>query len=195
MKLSKREFVSAAVAYFAETGLDPTKERVQGLATVSVKVGTEAKATREHNADIGNRLMGLLRAWEQQQYQYWQTVQGGLFNYLEQIEANLLRNQENTAGALGSRMLVPLLEHGIKGAVDSYMARTLAERVLLKVRGKEESEWAGTTQNSDIFRDQQVMAILHEVAAVPQPTAAALSKKPQAVAVPARVPLPKKKED
>ena len=46
LKIGKGEYASAAIAYFAESGLNPTAERPQGLAGVALKVGAEARSVR-----------------------------------------------------------------------------------------------------------------------------------------------------
>lgn len=64
LKISKTKYANAAVAYFAETGLNPTKERPHGLANVSSKVAQETLAVKELNVEIGNRLISIIRGWE-----------------------------------------------------------------------------------------------------------------------------------
>lgn len=191
--MSNSKFASAAIAYFAESGLDPTAERVLNLSAVAMKVNTESQAVQQRVDDVGNRLMSMLRAWEQQQYQYQQTVQNNLYNYLEQVERNLLVHQQNTLGIVSTRILSPLLEHGLRGTIDSYMTRALTERVLLKVRNKDESEWEGQSQNHDQAREKKLEDIMKKLANLPAPAAAVLTQVPLAVATPARGPGPIKK--
>jgi hypothetical protein len=152
LKMSKVKYASAAIAFFAESGLDPTAERPAGLADVNSKVSIETRAVRVQNADIGNRLIGIMRTWEKALYGFLQQQQAGTLNYLEQIENNIIRHQV----AVETSFLSPLVELVIKGGQDSYIARMLTERVHIKMTGKEDSSSEASNKHYNAQRDANV---------------------------------------
>ncbi|QKG55087.1 hypothetical protein [Hymenobacter sp. BRD67] len=119
LKLSKRAYASAAVAYFATTGLNPTKEQPKGLASVALKVDEETLAIRAQNVDIGNRLISLLRGWERNLYSFLQQQQQTTYDYLEQIEANMLQHQ----GTVETILLAPMVEQLFKVNLEAFITR------------------------------------------------------------------------
>jgi hypothetical protein len=150
LKMSKTKYASAAIAFFAESGLDPTAERPGGLADVNAKVSIETLAVRRQNADIGNRLMGIMRTWEKSLYGFLQEQQAGTLSYLEQIENNIIQHQV----AVESELLAPMVELIISGSVEAQTARLYGVRTHLHVTGKkEESAWA---VENDTVRTQRI---------------------------------------
>ena len=131
LKMSKSIYASAAIAFFAEAGLDPTKERPAGLAEVTATVIKEARTTRVQQVEIGNRTISILRAWEKALYGFLQQQQGGTLNYLEQIENAILRHQV----ALETSFLSPMVEMMVKSNIEIYINRVLTERTNLRVSG------------------------------------------------------------
>lgn len=99
LKMTKSNFASAAVAYFTETGLDPRKVSKASLAKVEQRVVQETYDVREHNANIGNRLVGVIRIFERNISLMVQQQQAGTFKYLEEIERNMRWSGANGHGA------------------------------------------------------------------------------------------------
>lgn len=153
LKVSNSKYASAAIAFFAESGLDPTAERPAGLAHLGEKVADETKMVRKQNTEIGNRLIGLLRTWEKNQYVFLQQQQQGMLNYLEQIENNIIRHQV----AIETSFLSPLVELVIRGNQESYITRLLAEEIQLKVMGKTENTFEAMHLHYTAQRDDKVV--------------------------------------
>lgn len=125
LKIGKGEFASAAIAYFAETGLDPTKERPQGLANVSAKVSQETLAVRQQNVEIGSRLISIIRGWEKNLYTFMQQQQQTTYNYMELIESNILQHQV----MVETNLLAPMVEQLFKVNMEANLTRELATRL------------------------------------------------------------------
>lgn len=180
LKMSKAKFTSAAITFFAESGLDPTQERPQGLAGVSQKVEAGVANVRTHNADIGNRLYAMTRGFEKTIYQFMQQQQHATYAYMEAVESNLLRHLV----ALETNLLNPMIEEIVKGNIEAYVGRIIGERAYLKVSGRAAEEWGGQHEKFSGERDQLVVASLREFIKehkVPVPRA---SIKPGATPVP-----------
>ncbi|WP_157530913.1 hypothetical protein [Hymenobacter norwichensis] len=182
--MSKRKYANAAIAYFAETGLDPTKERPHGLANVSAKVSHETLAVRQQNADIGNRLISILRGWEKTLYGFLQQQQAGTVNYLQQIESNLLAHQV----AVETSYLAPMVEQLFKVNLEAFVIRDFAVQLFAKAQNMPASSADTQMQLVTNGRDQQLATAVREFIKtnnVPTPT---LSPKPQVPATPAKLP-------
>ena len=68
LNVTQVKYASAAIAYFAATGLDPTKEQPKGLANVSSKVDEVERNVRTQNHEIGTRLIQIIRTWDVRAY-------------------------------------------------------------------------------------------------------------------------------
>ena len=135
LKVSKTKCANAAVAYFAATGLDPTKEQTQGLAGVNAKVDKETLAVRAQNVEIGNRLIGIIRGWEKNLYTFMQQQQQTTYGYLEQIESNILQHQVTVE----TNLLAPMVEHLFKVNLEAMTTRGLATRLFIEATQKADS--------------------------------------------------------
>ena len=185
LKLTKREYASAAIAFFAEAGLNPTKERPAGLAEVTATVIKEARTTRVQQVEIGNRTISILRAWEKALYGFLQQQQGGTLNYLEQIENDILRHQV----ALETNFLSPMVEMMVKSNIEIYINRVLTERTNLRVSGSEQAGWAAANKGLNDDRDAQIVVQMREFIktnGVPVPQ---LAPKPLVPATPPKAPM------
>lgn len=186
LKVSQREYASAAIAYFAESGLDPTKERPQGLAAIASKVGQETFAVRKQNVEIGERQISIIRQWEKTLYGFLQQQQAGTLNYLEQIENNILRHQ----AAVESDLLAPLVKQVIQANVEAQMARVYAVRTHHQLMGeKEEQQWLAANQGVKGKRDQQLLTRLRTFTETNKVTLPSQTPKPQVPATPAKSPM------
>lgn len=152
LRISKSKYASAAIDYFATNGLDPTKAGISELAQLRTLIGETNYEVRKHNADIGNRLVAILRTWEANQYKFMQTQQGGILGYLEDIEANILNHQV----AVESRVLAPLLERLVRTGVETHMNRVLTEILLLKLDDKKHPYLAADLKNTNADYDGQL---------------------------------------
>ena len=185
LKMSKTKYASAAIAFFAENGLDPTKERPAGLAEITATVTKEARTTRVQQVEIGNRTISILRAWEKALYGFLQQQQGGTLNYLEQIENDILRHQV----ALETNFLSPMVEMMVKSNIEIYINRVLTERTNLRVSGSEQAGWAAANKGLNDDRDAQILVEMREFIknnAVPVPK---LTPKPQVPVLPPKAPM------
>jgi len=190
LKMSKSQFASAAIAYFAETGLDPTKERPLGLANVSAKVSQETRAVRELNVEIGQRLITIMRGWEKTLYGFLQQQQAGTVNYLQQIESNLLGHQVQVE----STLLAPMVEQLFRVNLEANTTRNLAARLFVEATQKPDltkqaperyqDQVAHLNSERDVMLTKQTREFI-ATNSVPKPT---LSPKPQVPAVPVRTP-------
>ena len=64
LAITNTKYTAAAVAYFVENGLDPTADRSHGGAQIERRVAEETRVVRVHTADVGNRLVVIIRTWE-----------------------------------------------------------------------------------------------------------------------------------
>jgi hypothetical protein len=121
-KVGKGEYASAAIAYFAATGLNPLKEQPEGLAGVARKVDQETYAVRKQNVEIGNRLISIIRQWEKTLYGFLQQQQQATYGYLELIESNILQHQVTVE----TNLLAPMVEQLFKVFMEANITRQLA---------------------------------------------------------------------
>lgn len=185
LDINNGKYASAAIAFFAEAGLDPTKERPAGLAEVTATVIKEARTTRVQQVDIGNRTISILRAWEKALYGFLQQQQGGTLNYLEQIENAILRHLVTVE----TNLLSPMVEMMVKNNIETYMGRVIAERTGLHMTGKKESEWDAANRAMNDDRDQQLIIQMREFIktnGVPVPQ---LAPKPLVPVLPPKAPM------
>lgn len=185
LKLTKGEYASAAIAYFAENRLDPTKAPAQSFAHVTKTVAQEARSIRVQNVDIGNRLISILRNWEKSLYGFLQQQQGGTLNYLEQIESDILRHQV----AVETNILAPMVEMMVKNNLESYIGRVIGERTNLFVTGKKDTEWAAANKAVNDDRNQKVVVQMREFIKTNNVPAPTLAPKPQVPVLPPKAPV------
>lgn len=184
LKLSKRKYGNAAIAYFAETGLNPTKERPHGLANVSSKVAVETQAVKELNVEIANRIISILRNWEQALYGFMQQQQAGTLNYLEQIESNILAHQVQVE----SSYFAPMIEQLIKANLEAYIGRGFAAQLLMKSTNQPEGSYQKQMEVSDNGRDTQLTLRMREFITTNSVAKPEMSPKPQILPVPPKAP-------
>lgn len=158
LNMSKSKYASAAIAFFAESGLDPTEERPQALAELGRKVGEGVANVRAHNANIGNNLFALNRAIERTVLGYLQQQQLSINSYLEAIESNMLRHLV----ALETNLLQPMLEQIFTARYEAQVLRGLNQEMYLKQLGQDESHWNRINQNLVADRDKLLAAGLQE---------------------------------
>ncbi len=152
LKVSKIKYANAAVAYFAESGMDPTKERPLGLASISSKVSEETLKIREQNVEHGHRLISIIRGWEKNLYGFMQQQQLSTNTYLELIESNILRHQV----LVESNLLAPMVEQVVTAKTEARLARVVGEHSHLKIMGLPLTDLAWVTDDHDEVRDRDV---------------------------------------
>ncbi|WBA44034.1 hypothetical protein [Hymenobacter canadensis] len=184
LKLKNSEYANAAIAYFAENGLDPTKAATQSFAHVTKTVAQEARSIRVQNVDIGNRLISILRNWEKGLYGFLQQQQGGSLTYLEQSVVQILRHQV----ALETNLLSPMVEMLVRTNLEAYTGRVIGERTNLFVTGKKDSEWPAANKAVNDDRDQKVVVQMREFIKNHNVPAPSLPTKPQVPATPPKAP-------
>ena len=135
LKMSKSKFASAAIAYFAENGLDPTANVSEGLAGLNAAVRQETARGRTQAALIGNRIMSVIRTWEKNQYTFLQEQQAKSLNYLEQIE-NTLHRQHT---AVETNLLTPMASMLIRAEIEQADIRYLSALTIMKAENYDEA--------------------------------------------------------
>ena len=146
LKMSKRKYANAAIAYFAENGLDPTANVSEGLAGLNAAMLKETMQGRAQAALIGNRIMSVMRTWEKNQYTFMQEQQAKLLNYLEQME-NTLHRQHT---AVETNLLTPMASMLINTELEVDTLRDLgatAVMILKKVADSEHDRYLEVGRN------------------------------------------------
>ena len=136
--ITNGKFASAAVDFFIRNGLDPTDPTVKTMDSLEVVLRKEMAAGFEELADkttqntnkVGNRLVTILRAWERDSYEFMLQQQKQTHNYIEQVEANLLKSFV----AMETHMLAPMHEQIAKVNGEATMALFLTERILSRAK-------------------------------------------------------------
>ena len=184
LKIGKGAYASAAIAYFAESGLNPEAAQGETLASFSNRQKEEGRANRQQTVDVGNRLISIMRTWEKANYAFMQQLQAGTVNHMEQIESNLLQQLVG----LESSYFVPLVEMIMKSNIETFFGRVIGEKMDLRVRGKEDSEWAEPHKRLNEHRDKQLVDLMRDFIKNNRLEKPTLSPKPQALALPVRAP-------
>lgn len=191
LKIGKSAYASAAVAYFAERGLNPTAELPQTLADIRKLVVQEARTTRVQQVDIGNRIISINKTWEKALYGFLQQQQGTTLDYLEQIESSILQHQV----AIALNRLLPMIELMISCSTEAYIGRVIAERMNLFIRGKNDNEWSAVNKHNNDSRDRLMLNELREFiktnnVPAPKPAPKPLVMAPPHIAPPAPITAP-----
>ena len=184
LKLTKGEYASAAIAHFAESGLNPVAARAETLAAFANRLREEGRAGRQQTVDVGTRLIAIMRTWEKTLYVFLQQMEGGMVNHMEQIESNLLQQLVG----LESSYFAPMVELMVKNNIESYIGRVVAERTGLAVTKKDDSEWYAVNQAMNKDRDQQLVIQMREFMKNNRLDKPILSPKPQPPSIPVKAP-------
>jgi hypothetical protein len=121
LRLTEIRFVSAAVTYFAEAGLDPTVERPQRLQDLGTHLREEARTNRA----LTEGITSFLKQYEKSIYSYLRDQQISTNNYLQQIENTLLQHQV----AVETNLIRPMVEHVCEGILEANATRKLVTRL------------------------------------------------------------------
>ena len=136
LEMTMSKYASAAIAYFAENGLDPTANVTEGLAGLSATLLKETMQGRGQAALIGNRIMSVIRTWEKNQYTFLQEQQAKLLNYLEQME-NTLHRQHT---AVETNLLTPMASMLINTELEVDTLRDLGATAVMILKKVADSE-------------------------------------------------------
>jgi hypothetical protein len=180
--MSNTDYTSAAIAYFAENGLDPRKMAKASLAKIENRVVQEAYDVREHNANIGNRLVSIIRTFERNMGTMIQQQQAGTFKYLEGIERNILTYLVNIEENLFSTILERVLSNGI----ESNMTRIILQTISLQLKNKPYTPESlkEITLNYDRQRDEQLVIVGQKLVESKRVERPKISLKPTIVELP-----------
>jgi len=180
LKMNNAEYASAAIAYFAKSGLDPREEHLLDGPLTRSKISEGVANVRAHNADIGNRLFALTRGFEKTMYLFMQQQEHNMNVYLEGIEGNLMRRLVS----MEANLLLPLVEHVLRGAGDAYIGRSLGERIYLELLKKPASLWDEQNEKLTGEREQSLVAELRKFMTDHKIPPAASTRRPAATPVP-----------
>lgn len=190
LRVKEVRFASAAIAYFAENGLDPTVERPREFYDLGAQMSKEVRANHVLNLEIANQLFSLLQGWEKNLYAFLQQQQGSTLNYLEQIENNLLRHQVEVESSL----VKPLVQQIIRGNMEANTIRKLATKLFIEAthkadtgKKKVERYQEQKAQQDDVHTRslKSRLGKFYETQSVPKPVP---TPKPQVMAAPAKAP-------
>ncbi len=181
LKLSKRKFTSAAIAYFAKNGLDPTNSQLS-LTGLSMLVDENGVKGRELSNQIGNMFMTIIGRLEPALYGFMQQQQQTTQSYLQQIEHNLLAQQ----AAMEATFLVPLLEQVVRGGLDAEKARLVITKILFKLYDSKQvmEDADARTRENTIEREERVVKELNKILLRTASTAPQVTAQPQPVKPP-----------
>ena len=145
--MTKVKFASAAVRYFTERGLDPTKvtNMTEGIQT-RTKVSEESLAIRKQSIDIGKRLATIMRERDATLYKLLQEQHATTIDYLQQIEANILTHQV----AMETQVLSTLLERVLHNGAEATLNRAMLEVITLQLKAQPYSEQEQHIFNLDL---------------------------------------------
>lgn len=186
LNVSKTQYASAAIAYFAESGLDPTKEQRLGFAGIAQKLDAVEAAIRNQNHEIGTRLVQIIRTWEKNLYSFLQLQQASTNNYLEMIESNILQHQV----LIETNYFAPMVENLFKANLEAFIARGLTTELFVKAATLPSGSYEKQMELSNTGRDQQLVTLMREFlktnsVPLPKPT-----RRPAVAPVPLPPPKP-----
>lgn len=156
--ITNGEYASAAIAYFAESGLDPTKEQRLGFAGVAEKVAVVEQNVRNQNHEIGTRLIQIIRTWEKNLYAFMQQQQATTYNYMELIESNILQHQVTVE----SNTLAPMVEALFKSNIEAFITRSFASQLYLTSTSQPAENFPKQMERSNEERDIQLTTQMRE---------------------------------
>ena len=171
LKMSQTKYASAAIAYFAGSGLDPTKGRPQELANLSSKMSQEMMNLWMQNIENSDGIVSVIRGWERTLYGFMQQQQMSLNTYLERIESNVLRHQV----LVESNLLAPMVEQIVTTRIESNLNRTILERLYTELGKNKSISFEEAHQRHTEERDKHLVNELRELlekhpVPAPQPT-------------------------
>lgn len=169
--ISNAEYASAAISYFTERGLDPVANREREGIVLQHKI---AELERVVN-NLGNRLFGWLTQHEknlnQDLFGFLRGHEKTLFAYLQAQDRNVhehLSDQEEM-------FLMPLMRELMWTNVEALYSRRLGEQIILKILGRELTEYPAKHQEFNERRDvdarKKLDAFVENLAPAPQPLA------------------------
>ncbi|AMR25509.1 hypothetical protein A0257_22735 (plasmid) [Hymenobacter psoromatis] len=182
LPISNGEYASAAIEYFALSGLDPTAAQTKGLVAIGAKVGEASYEIRKQGAEIGNRIVAIQRVFERELFKFLQAQQTGIVGYLERIETNILDHQV----AVESQMLAPMMERLVRTGIDSHITRVLTEILMLKTKTSAfvKEELQESTRDYDAQRERRLVSEIRKLLETATLATPKISVRPQLTAAP-----------
>jgi len=182
LDITNGEYASAAIAYFAGSGLDPTKGRPQELANLSSKMGQDMLKLWMQNMENSDGIVSVIRGWEKNLYGFMQQQQMSLNTYLERIESNVLRHQV----LVESNLLAPMVEQVVTAKIEAELNRAILERLYTELGKNNALSFEDAHQRHMEVRDKHLVNELRELMEkYPVP-------EPQPTTKPAITPVPTK---
>ncbi|MBO0360735.1 hypothetical protein J0X19_22430 [Hymenobacter sp. BT186] len=148
-KHTHMEYASAAIRYFAERGLDPVVNNEREGAVIQKRIGDVEQLV----VSLGNRLFGWLTQHEKNLnkdlFGFLRSHEKALFDYLQVQEQNVhehLNDQEQY-------LLHPIIRELMLTNVEALYGRRLGEQIILKVLGREQTEYPAKHKEFNERRD------------------------------------------
>lgn len=184
--LTNSTYASAAISYFAERGLNPVSDREREGMVIQAKIDAHQATTEKMITSLGNRLFGWLTQHEKNLnsdlFGFLRGHEKALFSYLEVQDKYVhehLADQEEM-------FLLPLMRELLITNVEALFSRRLGEQIILKVLGRELSEYPAKhkefNQKRDVDAKKRLDDFVESLSPAPQPAAA----KPQPTPIPER---------
>jgi hypothetical protein len=185
---TKSAFASAAIRYFAERGLDPTVSQTASLEhkldALGHKIDGETLRIRQQNVDIANRLIGLLRGWQKDSYEFHHNVQKELINYLQSIESSILRHQLEQE----KNIFWPIIENLFRINFEASTSRGFGQLLYLISISKQDDLKAHRDRTAKDLEEEVLEMQQAYTQKYPMPTTY-LSAKPAPTPIPERKPI------
>lgn len=144
--MTATEYASAAITYFADSGINPVTEREREGMAIQGKIHDLEKVV----TTLGNRIFGWLTQHEKNTFGYLRGHEKTLFEYLQKQEQNVhehLGDQEEL-------FLAPLIREVMMTNLDARDGRNLALQAYMKLLGRDvEKEFLAKAHQHDLRRD------------------------------------------
>jgi hypothetical protein len=187
LKMNNAEYASAAIAYFAKSGLDPREEHLLDGPLTRSKISEGVANVRAHNADIGNRLFALTRGFEKTMYLFMQQQEHNMNVYLEGIEGNLMKRLV----LMEDSLLQPLVERVLRGNQEAHLGRGIG-MLIYQAMSEKSPSWGDQNKIYTKELEENLAKELKEFMTDHPIPPAKSTKRPAATPVPAATPLPPK---
>ncbi|MCR5890340.1 hypothetical protein LRS06_21675 [Hymenobacter sp. J193] len=150
------EYGSSCIRYFAERGLDPMKNQEREGIAIQRRLGE----VEELVVKLGNRLFGWLTQHEKNVNRSAEYLHRDLFGFLRGHEKSLFSYLETQASHVHEHLsdqeelfLLPLMRELLLTNVEALYGRRLGEQIMLKVLGRDLSEYPSKHQEFNQRRD------------------------------------------
>lgn len=167
-KLAKKDYANAAIRYFVENGLDPTKTTTlaEGIKT-RAEISEASHTIRKLTAEVGNQLTGALSSLEGEMHSLMEAQQRNFVSCLEQVQGNILAHQV----AVEEQLVVPILQYILHSNGNARLTRLIADQLLLKLKAQSHSseEFQAVNEQFNAHVRKDVALTLAELNVLPRP--------------------------